>query len=285
MSSKENNVAYLLSYNPSTGILSVEDILPGHMLNEQRDAEPQLPKRRLLGTSRSINPRMGTDGVKPSQALFFRLPSELRLMVYIHLLGRCTPPEPAYDVHVSGRHQLTLDMLLVNRQIYTEARLIPFRYNSFEFAKWNGTGLLFCQSFLRRLQDWQRKNVRSMNLDIPGTMLTSEASSGRWLDLCGELGCSENKGEGLAKLRLTISGCIMKCGQDTFNIKATWIARGLLQLSSLQSLEIIVNATGIDRGLLTMFADDLQHRLKEVKIVVKVGDRGRTSTVYLSVLC
>jgi hypothetical protein len=211
---------------------------------------------------------------------FFRLPLEIRLVIYTHCLA--TPLPYSYDIHNLGHHQLTPNLLLVNHQIYDEARLIPFQQNVFDSDKWNGTGLFYCQSFLRHLQFWRRVNVRNIRLNVLGITLICETGVGRWLDLCEEPGGSGRKGEGLETLQLTISGCITNW-KRTFEPNAPWVAHGLPKLHSLQTLEVTVGTEGVNFDLLTEFIGDVQSSLHEVKITLKQLAKGKQSIVYFPV--
>ncbi len=230
------------------------------------------------------------DGTKPNQETqqqshFFHLPFEIRLSIYIHLLGCMTPDKHPHNFQLKRRHELAVDLLLVNRQIYREARLVPFQHNVFDFAQWNGTGLLYCDLFLRRLRPWQRRGVRTIILDVLAISITSPGHTQRWLDLCNELGCPEQgtsceaDSAGLTTLRLKISGCIMGGGRHTFDINSHWVEDGLLELTSLRLLEITVDTEGVDEGLLPKFIADLRRKLCKAEIVLKKMHRGKSSVL------
>lgn len=212
---------------------------------------------------------------------FLLLPSEIRQAIYTLCLA--TPSQHAYNIH-SLDYQLTPNLLLVNHQIYDEARLIPFQQNVFDFDKWNGTGLMFCQLFLRRLQPWQRMNVRSIRLNALAVSLTSKTMVERWLDICELLGRSERRDGGLHTLQLTISGCITKW-KETFDVSAPWVACGLLKLRSLRSLELsmVVEPESAHLDLLTAFISNLQKGLYGTKIALKPITKGKSSTLSLPV--
>jgi hypothetical protein len=271
---------YFIAYNPSTDTLTVNDISSRRAFTEKGRILPSTVKTNSsaeVDTPHHLKTK--PDVVEEAPASFLRIPLEVRLVIYMHCL--VTPLQHAYNIHKLG-HQLTLDLLLVNHQIYDEARLVPFQHNVFDFAKWNGTGLFYCQSFLRCLQVWQRVNVRNIKLDVLAVALACERGVERWLDLCGKLGRSERKDEGLKTLQLIISGCIMKC-KETFDISAPWVACGLLKLHALQSLEVTVVDEGVNLDLLTTFISNVQRRLCEVKIALKTIARGKQSTLYFPV--
>jgi hypothetical protein len=266
---------YFIAYNRSTDTFTVEDVFSKQKFTDGGKFIPINVAARIDTYHLESNPDL-VEEVLPS---FLLLPLEVRLAIYMHCL--VIPLQNAYNNHNLG-YRLTLNLLLVNRQIYDEARLIPFQRNVFDFDKWNGTGLFYCQSFLHRLQFWQRVNVRNIKLNVLAVTLTCETGVGRWFDLCGELGCLGRKDEGLQTLQLTISGCIIKY-KETFDFRAPWVAYGLLKLQSLQSLEITVAAEDVNLDLLTTFISNVQSTLREVKIAVRTIARGKQSILYFPV--
>lgn len=267
---------YFIAYNPSTDTFTVEDVFSKRKLIE---AGRFIPITALARVDTCHYYELNPDAVEEVLPSFLLLPLEVRLAIYMHCL--VNPLPNAYNNHNLG-HQLTLNLLLVNHQVYDEARLIPFQRNVFNFDKWNGTGLFYCQSFLRRLQFWQRVNVRTIKLNVLAVTLTCETGVERWLDLCGELGCLGRKDGGLQTLQLTISGCIVKY-KETFDCRAPWVACGLLKLQSLQALEVTVAAEDANLDLLTIFISNVQSRLHEVKIALNTIARGKQSTLYFPV--
>lgn len=267
---------YLIAYNPSTDTFTVEDVFSKQGFTDEGIF---LSANALARMDTNNNFKSNTDEVEEVLPSFLLLPPEVRLVIYMHCL--VVPLQHAYSNHNLGQ-QLELNLLLVNRQIYDEARLIPLQHNVFDFDRWNGTGLFYCQSFLRSLQFWQRVHVRNIKLNVLAVTLTCETGVGRWLDLCGEFGRSGRKDEGLQSLQLTISGCIIKC-KETFDLSALWVARGLLKLNSLQSLEVTVVTEDVNLDLLTKFISSVQNRLPEVKVSLKTIARGKQSILYFPV--
>lgn len=269
---------YLIAYTPSTDTFTVEDVFSERKFTERGRV---LPTNAPTGTDIPLDLKESKLDTVKEEVLpsFFLLPLEVRLVIYSHCL--VTPLPRAYNIHNLG-HQLTLDLLLVNQQVYSEARLIPFRQNVFDFDKWNGTGLFYCQSFVHRLQSWQRVNVRNIKLNVLAVTLTSETGVERWLALCREFSCSGRKDEGLKILQLTISGCFTKW-KESFHLSAPWVACGLLKLRSLQSLDLTVVSESVDLALLTSFISNVQSRLQGVKIAFTTVARGKPSTLYFGV--
>lgn len=61
-----------------------------------------------------------------------------------------------------------LSLLLVSRQIYHEARLLPFQSNTFIFTKIYGSSVVSAIKFLQKLLDWQREALRSVEIAVVG---------------------------------------------------------------------------------------------------------------------
>lgn len=267
---------YHIAYNSSTDTFTVEDVFPQQNCTMERIFLPTNSLARI-DTRHLFEPNPGVvEEVLPS---FLLLPLEVRITIYLYCL--VVPLQHANKNHNLGG-QLSLNLLLVNRQVYNEARFIPMQRNFFTFDRWNGTGLFYCQLFLSRLQLWQRVNIRNIKLNVLAVTLTCEIGVQRWHDLCGQLGYLGRKDEGLQNLQLIISGCVIK-HKETFDINAPWVARGLLKLHSLQFLEVTVISEDIKLDLLTTFIGNIRSRLHEVKITLKTIAGGKQSTLYFTV--
>jgi hypothetical protein len=219
-----------------------------------------------------------TSSTTISQSILLRLPTELRLEIYTLVLGTCSSPHRPYDIHRNSKSQLSLDILLVNRQIYSEAHLLPFQLNVFDFNKWNGTGIPYCRLFLRKLQAWQAGEVRHVMLGVMGLHLMSGRAEG-WIGLCRIFGVEIQKGVGLRSLRLTISGCLFHGGAELFDVNVQWVREGLKNLKFLDLLEVVIASEKIDQGLLGNFKKSLQQVLHEITLVIQVVEEGIVTTI------
>lgn len=104
------------------------------------------------------------------------LPLELRLQIYTYTLALHKPPSP--KIPTSNHTALFPDhistsLLLVNRQIYHEARLLPLS-NTFVFTKCFGSSVYSARKFLTRLEDWQRVALRSVVISIVGREIVED---------------------------------------------------------------------------------------------------------------
>lgn len=80
-------------------------------------------------------------------------------------------------------------LLLSCRQVYEEARTIPFHANEFVFINWFSSGLWAARAFTKGLASWQRNELRHARLELLARDLVSNGSSTtnglkEWRELC-----------------------------------------------------------------------------------------------------
>lgn len=296
-----SSLIFLLAYDLSKDKFTVEDVLPDDQPFEAADTSSSRITQDRNNRKPPISCFCGPckheslpEQVVPSHRpfTFYHLPLELRRAVYIHVLGSSAPAKTPFDVHPYHRQRGPLHLLLISRQIYCEARLIPFQHNTFEFVKWNGTGLMYCDRFLRSLRPWQRRQVRNIVLDVLAVSLDNGGHLQNWLDVCNKLSCGQtgdtggNEGEytHLRSLKLTINGCFTKNGRVTFNSEARWVVDGLLKLTSLRLFEItVVTTETIDKVAVANFIADLRRKLSVVEIISRMVEKGKERTLYIPI--
>lgn len=176
----------------------------------------------------------------------------------------------------SSIHAIPISMLLTNKQIYAESRLLPFRQNTWIFMNWFYSGLNSAISFSKMLEEWQRNAMRFVGVEIGGVELVGWKGScaPEWLQLCalwkGVHGVSlsvRGKVDGYGVLltmspvqyELTykrLSPQVQRALQGTFNlpgdqsqvfieksvldIEADWVIKGLKQMESLRYFELAI---------------------------------------------
>lgn len=101
------------------------------------------------------------------------LPLELRRQIYTHAFSLSPRPEPSSATGLTKHPSLLTDhidtsLLLVCRQMYHEARLLPFQRNNFSFSTTGGGSVTSAVRFLQRLADWQREALRSVEIAVVG---------------------------------------------------------------------------------------------------------------------
>lgn len=107
-------------------------------------------------------------------------------------------------------------LLRTCKQVYEEARMLPWEQNEYVFINWFRSGIYAARSFMRALKPWQRENMRWARLEVlrrdledpwVATMVGGRPGIGEWKDLCGLWsGEMETGNGGLWGLRLGIKG-------------------------------------------------------------------------------
>jgi hypothetical protein len=192
------------------------------------------------------------------------------------VVGSCASLQHPYTLH--ERNQIALEILLVNRQIYYEARLLPFRTNVFDFDKQSSSGTNNCWTFLQRLRNWQIGELQHITLAIMERDLTVDLRNSIWIYLCTTLGGQEHRDVGLRRLRLTIKGYLARGGADVLDHNASWVVSGLLKLKALQSLEIVITSCNVSLGLVDSFHENLHQALLAVSLAIRV-ERAHSCTI------
>lgn len=155
-----------------------------------------------------------------------------------------------------------------SRQVYAEARIVPWHENEFVFVNWFTPGLSSALAFVQGRQAWQRAEMRFLRLEVFAQDLlnvVSEEESAKkvladpWVQLCGYL-------SGIRGLRLMIfvEGGVSYSNQTVNHAEANrsltgyasekergmgymrkltcdrheWISEGLVRLRSLRQLEV-----------------------------------------------
>lgn len=150
------------------------------------------------------------------------------------------------------------DLLATCRQIYFEARGLPFEHNEFVFLNWFSSGLNAAAAVTKAQRPWQRTAMRFVRLEIMAEDLARSAALKKWAELCGR-GRTESWIRGLRGLRLKIVGQVGRRSGDDEDLDefvdgleeaggaARWVEGGrLAELEHLERLEIeiIKNAWG-----------------------------------------
>ena len=223
--------------------------------------------------------------MKPGRVKLLRLPAELRLQILSFALStdcgdrRIASFDTARKFRKPVSHSTTnIGVLLVCRQIYYEARMLPFQNSAFAFQRWYGSSTAECLKFLQKLQPWQIGMLRSLKLavteaDLGGLSCVDEVCS--WLvpnsidGLEGELG--------LQHLSIHIS----RAGNSPdpadfealFDLGRKWWIQGILKITSLRTLKITIAASIMLPGQATKaFEEQLQEQMpwcSNATVVVK----------------
>lgn len=162
--------------------------------------------------------------------------------------------QPA-DRPISG---LPTALLLCSKQIYQEARHIPFIENEFVFVNWFSSGLWGARAFVRPLADWQKSSTRHVRIELLARDFTGPGLT-EWVNLCQ----AWSKGLRSMRLKILIGGGLIEPAvpfsqlnnsleSQAMNIfcdpepRPAWIKEGLELLRSLEALEVDLAALDWD---------------------------------------
>ncbi|MCJ1471787.1 hypothetical protein MMC13_000428 [Lambiella insularis] len=194
---------------------------------------------------------------KPSTtSLLLDLPAEIRLQIYGLALAQSScfrhshtrPPHPG----------TALALLRVNRSIYDEARLIPFQRSQIEFQKWYGSSMFCCITFLKTIEDWQRREIRTLDITVNGRELDGWQAREGWHPVCELLKTERSAPVGLRSMTLKINGTRGFSWGNVLKTDAAWVCGGLRKVTSLRSLLIVLGDAEIEEELVLRFEQTLR---------------------------
>ncbi|KAL6877037.1 hypothetical protein J3F83DRAFT_759372 [Trichoderma novae-zelandiae] len=126
-------------------------------------------------------------------------------------LNRNTPGLLSSERPLAG---IPTNLLRACRQIYFEAREVPFANNEFVFLNWFSSGLNAASAVTKSQRPWQRLAMRYARLEIMAEDLARKAALSKWADLCSP-GRAASWTRGLRGLRLKVVGQIGRRSDDT----------------------------------------------------------------------
>lgn len=110
--------------------------------------------------------------VAKQSSVFFHLPFEIRLQIYALVFALSSIPlerraksETREAIRPTPGY-ICPSLLLASKNIYNEARLIPFTTNTFAFTSKNSSSLTTARSFLEQLAPWQCDALRNVELTV-----------------------------------------------------------------------------------------------------------------------
>ncbi|KAL4727355.1 hypothetical protein ACLX1H_006265 [Fusarium chlamydosporum] len=163
---------------------------------------------------------------------------------------------------------LPTDLLRTNRQIYSEARLVPFEQNEFVFVNWFASGLWAARAFTRSLAPWQRAALRYVRLEVLARdVVVGGAGREEWRALCSEW-ASGVRGLRM-KMVLGASTSVVtgppSVGEVERRAEAArrWVGEGLGLMSRLERVEMEVVAREMSDVDKFTWCEALQRELRE----------------------
>lgn len=160
-------------------------------------------------------------------------------------------------------------LLRANREIYHEARTIPFVYNEFVFVNWFSSGVWAARSFTRPLRSWQLSSLRYFRLELLTRDLMGSGSR-ELSHVCNALS------DGLQGLRLKIVPGGLSLGQAWLKDRSVswtgdvsediigwgWVEDGIAKLRNLERLEIEVQVPSWGNEEKSAWCERLQEVLR-----------------------
>jgi hypothetical protein len=205
---------------------------------------------------------------------FLHLPPEIRHQIYLEILTtnpfvpRAPPGYPPRLVrpyttvplpHLlpstkqllpssRGTGYIPHTLLRTCKQIYAEARPLPFATNEFVFDTWMTDALAYAAVFLRGLAPWQRAALRYVRIHAEaGWFADGHAALGTWIRVCGLFSGVEGLrlqivGEGVPGAWFEVCGMgeegVVVMKEDWNGSGGRWIVDGLRKMEALRRLEV-----------------------------------------------
>lgn len=161
-------------------------------------------------------------------------------------------------------------LLLTNRDIYLEARVIPFHHGEFVFLNWWSSGLWSASVTTDKMTKWQLEETRYVRVEVRLDDFDGHDSIERWVKQC------ERWKDGLRGMRLKItSPCLpldRRLVRDTYaGLMAltdgksrggldewAWAQQGLVLLRRLERLEVELDVPGSTALVKLAWCQELQ---------------------------
>ena len=231
-----------------------------------------------------------------SDSLLLSLPLELRLQVYYWVMLsrplRESSPLPGYPVPEFKRHKTVREdassddfccdallcpdrplhgmpsaLLQVSRQVYAEAREVPFRNNEFVFRSWFSCGLSIAATFVGCvLESWQGGSMRFVRIEADVVDLLDDQGLQWWRRL--SVACTNLQG---LRLRVVV--------REQTNLERlrkdegrTWVADGQVgRMKALEKVEMELDVPQWCSKEKVVWCDALQRSLDEASSSARVA--------------
>jgi hypothetical protein len=181
-------------------------------------------------------------------------------------------------------------LLRTCRQVYEEAKGMPFSNNEFVFLNWFSSGLSVAHAFSRGLQPWQRDEIRWVRLEAQCEDFRSDDQLAKWVELCGmwsrslrglRLKVAVTDSSFASSLRVRTAGTSPSGERRTApdaqmaEKLSFWVKEALTKLASLEQLEVELSENRMSNEQKLEWCEDLDRALNQHR------ERGAT----VSIIC
>lgn len=249
--------------------------------NLERQVEQEIENERAIVDFAKADPELADGAHEEEQTPAVREQNELQRAVAAERMVKERIKERMRELNRRMTGLLSSDrplagiptgLLCACRQIYFEARTLPFEQNEFVFLNWFSSGLNAASAVTKSQRPWQRLSMRYVRMEVMAEDLARVGALKKWADLCGGGGGSGSDERlaswtrGLRGLRLKIVGQVGR--KHTENAQEAedkfvdgleeeggarrWVEGGrLAEMRSLERLEveIIKNAWGTEEKM------------------------------------
>ncbi|MCJ1394264.1 hypothetical protein MMC18_007142 [Xylographa bjoerkii] len=210
--------------------------------------------------------KLAPKSINPTHHLL-TLPTEIRLQIYGFVLAQTNCFRHAHTR--PPKQGAALSLLRVNRAIYNEAHLLPFQLSEIAFQKWYGSSIFCCTAFLKSIQDWQRRELRTLSLTVNGRELSGWQARKGWLQICELLSAEAPVPGGVRVMTLNINGTRGFNWEDLLNVDAAWVREGLQEIKSLKKLVIVLGDADVKTELVALFEQSLKQCFPVVEVQIE----------------
>jgi hypothetical protein len=203
-------------------------------------------------------------------------------------------------------------LLVSCKQVFEEARLVPWESNTFTFINWFWSGVYASRQFTRGLRSWQSEAMRWVGVEVLARDLKVdsmgklgggagngngglEKGKGEWWELCemwrGVWGVRLGIKGGVGEKREEVDGSVgwngelggvnkskVKEGKEKgiLDVRKEWVVDGLLHMRNLRWIELEIEDEDVEREVKLQFCAELEEAFNSQP---KGKDEGRNANV------
>lgn len=187
----------------------------------------------------------------------------------------------SHQPRIQGK--LPTALLVSCKQVFEEAKMIPWETNTFTFINWFWSGVYASRQFTRSLRPWQSDGMRYAGVEVLGRDLRTDGMArlgggigfserGEWWELCalwkgvwglrlgvkGAVGGEKKAGDGSAGWNGELGQAVKEEDKEILDVSASWVQHGLLKMRELRWVEIEIEDEDVDREEKIRFCGELE---------------------------